>query len=115
LFPASFVSIDFAPYVGYTKRLFEEIDPLYITQFVEGLSSGEGLIAHVRDCPAIIDKRCLIMESEFARVLKVMSRANNILSTVLRAAWDGSNLYVLTRNESLRATNPHISIIGHIT
>ena len=45
-----------------------------------------------------------------------MSRANNTLSTILRTAWDGGSLYILTRQNSARVNlNPHISIVGHIT
>ena len=45
-----------------------------------------------------------------------MSRANNTLSTILRTAWDGGDLRILTRDKSaIRSTKPHISIIGHIT
>jgi len=34
---------------------------------------------------------------------------------VVRRAWDNGNLRSLTKNSPLRATNAHISIIGHIT
>jgi hypothetical protein len=79
------------------------------------LASGEGLIWHVRDDPNIVDKRLLVVESEFARVLKVMSRPNNTLSMVLRDSWDNGTLRTMTKNDPSKATNAHISIIGHIT
>ena len=44
-----------------------------------------------------------------------MSREGNILSTILRQTWDGGNLNPLVKNNPLRATGAHISIIGHIT
>jgi hypothetical protein len=100
---------------NYAKKIFAEVDPLYGAQCVDGLSSGEGLIWHLRDDLAVLDKRCLVIETEFARVLKVMSRANNTLSMVPRAAWDGGGLHVMTRQHAARSTNPHISIVGHIT
>src|SRR5262249_11274104 len=99
-----------------------------------GLSSGEGLIERVRDRqtkfeidkktkqrvevevdPGISDKRLLVIEEEFARPLRVMARPENILSSILRLAWDGRDLAVMTRKSPLYATAPHISIIGHIT
>jgi hypothetical protein len=88
--------------------------------FLSGLSTGEGLINTIRDRAQgekqIIDKRRLVVESEFARVLRVQRREANTLSAVLRDAWDGNKpLEVTTRNDPLKATGAHISIIGHIT
>jgi hypothetical protein len=102
-----------------------------------GLSSGEGLIYHVRDKRiekqpvknkgrvldyeevivdhGVDDKRLLIIEEEFAQALKVMSREGNILSPILRQAWDTGNLHPLTKSNPIRATDAHLSIIGHIT
>jgi hypothetical protein len=64
---------------------------------------------------SIQDKRLLIVEQELSSTLKVMSREGNILSAIIRQAWDGQDLRNLTKNNPLRATNTHISIIGHIT
>ncbi len=88
-----------------------------------GLSSGEGLIYAVRDpimkqgqCvdDGATDKRLLIVECEFGKVLKVAARDGNTLSAQLRLAWDCGNLHVMTKTP-LRAGNAHISMIGHIT
>jgi hypothetical protein len=91
------------------------------------LSSGEGLIERVRDAsepnekgeiqfPGVDDKRLLIVEAEFASVLKQVQRPGNTLSPVLRDAWDANSLSTLTRkNNALTATDPHIVIIGHVT
>jgi hypothetical protein len=99
-----------------------------------GLSSGEGFIERVRDRqvkmevdkktgeqievevdPGVSDKRLLVIEEEFARTLRAMARAENTLSSILRLAWDGNDLAVLTRKSPLYATAPHISVIGHCT
>ncbi len=45
----------------------------------------------------------------------MMSRDGNTLSPVIRQAWDGQTLQVLTKQCPEIATNAHISIIGHIT
>lgn len=105
-----------------------------------GLSSGEGVIHAVRDPiiirepirdggkktgrvlsyqeveedPGEIDKRLLVVEGEFARALKVASRKENVLSPVLRGAWDTGKLQTLTRSP-YKATGAHVSIVGHIT
>jgi Protein of unknown function (DUF3987) len=57
----------------------------------------------------------LVLESEFAGALKVMERDGNILSRVLRDAWDGDTLGTMTKSSRTRATGACISIIGHIT
>jgi hypothetical protein len=93
-----------------------------------GLSTGEGLIAMVRDAEppdptmprkrlddGVADKRRLIIEPEFARTLAASRRDNNTLSSVLREAWEGSTLSISTRSRPLKATDPHITLIGHAT
>lgn len=93
------------------------------------LSSGEGLIFAVRDgmdeeeierrleSGTLIDygksdKRLLVIASEFA---VVMSKGHGgILGPVLRDAWDGKSLTIKTK-DSETATDPHITIIGHVT
>jgi len=79
-----------------------------------GLSSSEGLIHEVSD-ERQADRRLLIVQTEFASVLKVASREGNNLSSTLRDAWDSGNLRTLVKNNPTRATGAHISIIGHIT
>lgn len=104
---------------GQALRLFERADPLWREQrVVAGLSSGEGLIAHLQgDDPARPqrDKRAFVLEPEFASVLRVATRDGNTLSAQLRTAWDGGILRVMTRKQPLRVDGAHLSIIGHIT
>lgn len=114
---------------GHVERIYRRVDEKWATKrTAEGLSSGEGLIWQVRDKiytmekgtrvlsdPGVKDKRLLLVESEYAGVFKVMSRQGNTLSPIIRRAWDGGDLEALTKNSPARATNPHISIVGHIT
>ena len=116
------------------RRLLKSVDPTL--QVAAGLSSGEGLIYRVRDMverlewagkgedrhqelaivdEGVADKRLLIVETEFASVLRVLQRDGNSLSPVVRLAWDSGDLSTLTRNNPLQATGAHIGIIGHIT
>ncbi len=112
-------------------------DPTSSKRVVTGLSSGEGLIWSVRDSieklepvkergrvvgyerritdHGVEDKRLMVVESEFASVLRVMARDGNILSATVRQAWDSGDLRVLTKNFPAQATGAHISIIGHVT
>ena len=63
----------------------------------------------------MLDKRLLVIEEEFVRVLRVGSRDGNILSSVIRDAWDGKTLRGLSKTSPSKASGAHISIIGHIT
>jgi hypothetical protein len=61
------------------------------------------------------DKRLMLVTEEFAGALRVMERAGNTLSPVLRDAWGTSKLQTLTKNSPIKATDSHIAIIGHVT
>ena len=120
---------------GRAKQVFEKVPPppeqdadtWSGLRCRNGLSTGEGLIWHVRDPipsldrnraddPGESDKRLCVLESEFAQTLKVMNRPGNTLSPVLRNAWDGHDvLETLTKTRPARATGAHISVFGHIT
>src|SRR5262249_13019054 len=124
---------------GHIRRLLQRIDSIWAQDHIRsGLSSGEGLIWAVRDSASnssppkgssrrgsfllvegndqgIIDKRLLVLESEFASVLKVLNREGNTLSAVIRNAWDTGDLNILVKNSPTKATDAHISIISHVT
>ena len=105
--------------LDHVIKLLTEADPAFPSRLTTGLSSGEGLVWKVRDPsaqdPGTDDKRLLVIEPEFASVLKSTSREISTLSPTLRSAWDGRPLALLTRTAPARATDAHISIIGHIT
>ena len=121
---------------GYVKNTFKQIDPKW--RIASGLSSGEGLIWQVRDKikksepirekgrvtgeyqefivdPGEDDKRLFVIEEEFASILRLIGRDGNILSPIIRRAWDDGNLESLAKNSPAKATGAHISIIGHVT
>jgi len=103
----------------HVARVLAQADPTLAARVLTGLSSGEGLIWAVRDAtgndPGPQDRRLLIVEPEFASVLKQTTRDINTLSPVLRSAWDGRPLAILTRTAPARSSAAHISLIGHIT
>jgi hypothetical protein len=103
----------------HVRRLLGAIEPAIERRVLTGLSSGEGLIWAVRDPtsqdPGISDQRLLVIEPEFASVLKASAREISTLSPTLRSAWDGRPLAILTRTAPARATSAHIALIGHIT
>ncbi|RPF47101.1 uncharacterized protein DUF3987 [Thermodesulfitimonas autotrophica] len=127
---------------GHVRRLFRMVDPEWEENRVQfGLSSGEGLIWAVHDPiekeepvyegkghdkrlvgretvivdTGVEDKRLLAYEAEFASTLRVLQREGNTLSANIRNAWDHGRLQSLTKNSPAKATDAHISIIGHIT
>jgi hypothetical protein len=124
---------------NHIANLMEHVEPEWRQDRISyGLSSGEGLIWAVRDpieetkpirekgrytgqYETYIanhgedDKRLLVIESEFANVLKVMAREGNTLSPVIRCAWDSGDLKTMVKNSPAEATKAHISIVGHIT
>ena len=102
------------------------------------LSSGEGLAFAVRDAQykeiaikehgrpigetyrecvdsGVTDKRLFLVQPEFGAVLRVMGRDGNSLSGVLRDAWDGLTLAPMTKANRIRATDPHIGLVGQVT
>ena len=120
------------------KFMFRAVDSDWAEKRIKGgLSSGEGLVYAVRDQriekkpyresgriagyedvvvdAGEADKRLLCVEEEFAQALKVMAREGNILSPILRDAWDGNRLAPMTKNSPLQASGAHVSIIAHIT
>src|ERR1043166_6796424 len=121
------------------RTLFELADPAWTRGQCKGtLSSGEGLAYAVRDpqykdepvrdkgrltgetvsvCvdSGIEDKRLLLVQSEYGSMLRVMARDGNSLSGVIRDAWDGLTLAPMTKTHPVRATTPHIGIVGHVT
>ena len=112
------------------RRVFEVADPDWTrNNIVSGISSGEGIIHQVRDPiyvmkkgeeelsdPGVSDKRVLFDEREFSGVLDNMQRPGNTVSRIIRDAWDCPELLgTATKHSPTRATEPHISIAGHMT
>ncbi|MFH1485679.1 MAG: hypothetical protein ABIH46_06385, partial [Chloroflexota bacterium] len=115
---------------GIARAVFNMAAPDWANKITSGMSTGEGLIWGVRDAierqdpvkekgkvvryetvvadEGVSDKRLLVVEPEFARILKVMGRDGNTLSAILRQAWDNGNLRVLSRTTAAVATEAHI-------
>ena len=123
---------------AHVQRLLAAADQGWADGCVTGgLASGEGLIWAVRDAikkqqpirqdgkfsgyetvqvdEGVSDKRLLVFEPEFSRVLRVCARPTNTLSALIRQSWDTGNLRTLTKTNPVVATGAHVSIIAHIT
>jgi Protein of unknown function (DUF3987) len=121
----------------WVSYFFDQIDPFFKDRVHGGLSSGEGVIHCVRDAkseqqqrgkganrhtelveldPGVRDKRAVIYEAEFSSALRVAARPENILTEIIRRAFDGAHiLETLTKNNPEKATDAHLSIEGHST
>jgi len=102
------------------ERVIRAADDAFADSIASGLTSGEGLISHVRDASGpedkgVEDKRLLIVEEELASALKAGSRQGSTLSPVLRSAWDGRPLRTMAKNSPCRANGAHIGVIAHCT
>ena len=123
---------------GRSRSVLRSVDDDWVdNRITTGLVSGEGLIWSVRDPiyktevvrkdkevvghrevlddPGVEDKRLLVVESEFASVLKVCRRDTNTLSPILRLCWDSGDLRTLAKQSPAQSTGAHVSILGHIT
>ena len=124
---------------GQVKLVFAGLDEVWQRECqAGGMSSGEGLIYHVRDAVTkqkqikaggkstgvnaveivdhgVTDKRLMVFEGEFASVLRAQGREGNTLSMIIRNLWDTGDARSLVKNAPLRTTGAHVSIIGHIT
>ncbi len=113
------------------RRIAGIADESFATErILGGLSSGEGLIWAVRDPvtrknkkgeeeivdQGVVDKRLLCVEEELSLLLKVIQRQGNTISETVRRAWDSRRVLAsMTKNSPARVTDPHISIVAHIT
>jgi hypothetical protein len=119
------------------KMAMSYCDPDWVmTRVTGGLVSGEGLIWEVRDPveveeevkeggvyvrrialkdAGVSDKRLLTVETELGGTLKILTREGNTLSALIRQCWDSGFLRSMAKNNQNRATDAHVSIIGHIT
>jgi hypothetical protein len=114
---------------AFPRKLLEAADPTFDARTIGGLSSGEGIVAAVRDSSetsrkdrdgepiadaGVSDKRLLAVESELARVLRAGTRQGSILLPILRQCWDGGALRVQTK-DSYGTSSAHVSVIAHVT
>ncbi len=84
---------------------------------ISGLGSGEALLSAFKDADAgtPAEKRRVVKEPEFARVLDACNREGSTLSSIIRDAWDTGNLQHRLSGRTTIVSGAHVVIIGHIT
>jgi Protein of unknown function (DUF3987) len=113
------------------KRLIRAVSPDYCTDNIKGgYNSSEALIGDITDEiegvnrkgerivieEGIPDKRLLVVEEEFSRILQIGKRDGVTMSEILRQCFDLPDaLRAPSRKSYLVSTNPFVSIVGHIT
>lgn len=107
--------------INYLDAKYPHLTPLFHSG---GLSTREGLALKLHDgyeekgkqIPAVLDKRLMIVESEFVKLLKLGKNDTNSILAVIRELWDyGGSIQPLTKTSPIRSTSPHIGIYGNIT
>jgi hypothetical protein len=115
-------------------EVIERVQPGFKARILSGLSTGQGLIVALMKnkpkdsesdettpedvpeaIPEAIASAVMVEISEFSELLAVMKREENTLTAVLRNAWDGRPLAVLTRKQPLKVQNVSIAQVAHIT
>jgi hypothetical protein len=113
------------------KRLLRAVDADYCTNNIKGgYNSSEALIGDITDRvevtnrkgeievveEGVSDKRLLVVEEEFSRILQIGKRDGVTMSEILRQCFDlPDTLRAPSRKSYLVSTNPFVSIVGHIT
>jgi hypothetical protein len=97
---------------GRILAVLRAVDPHWAeNRQLAGLGSGEALI----DAAGEDDHRTMVTESEFARLLAVVSREGSTISANLRNGWDTGTLAIRTRQNKVTVKEAHLSMITHIT
>jgi hypothetical protein len=116
------------------QRFVEAVDPKFRERLASDVQSAPGLIQLVTDgtrrpakkqrgttpadwewvVPPVEDKRLLLCNEEMQTVLTAKERRGATLGELLKQAWDGKTLENNAKDR-LKATDPHVSLIGHIT
>jgi hypothetical protein len=98
-------------------HLVEILDAVFAEQRVMGgFGSGEKLVDELAGSDqGPPDPRLLVVETEFAKVLRVSARDGSVLSQIIRDAWDGRPLQARSRGKTSVAKEHHVGVLGHIT
>ncbi len=82
-------------------------------RILSGFGSGESVVDAISEGD---DRRVLVIEPEWARLLAVGKRDGSTMSPLLRQAWDGERLAIRSRSSgTVTADGAHVTALGHVT
>jgi len=95
------------------RAVMAEADPVFVRdRILGGFGSGEALV----DAASEDDRRVLVRDPEFARLLTIATRDGSTLSMYVRDAWDGHRLEDRSRKGGkVVVDGAHVSIATEIT
>ncbi|GAA4894400.1 hypothetical protein [Ferrimonas pelagia] len=86
---------------------------------MDGLVSGQGLLKEISDIDEDgnerSDKRVLIVEEEYEKVMTVGKSDGNTLSGTLRIVHDGKTVGNMSISNKLTSTGAHVVLLAHVT
>jgi Protein of unknown function (DUF3987)/DnaB-like helicase N terminal domain len=97
---------------GRMRGVLDSVDEHWVENcLVSGLGSGEALIDTLNN----EDRRRLVLEGEFARLLAIIAREGTTISSIFRQCWDMGEAHVTVRGKEAHVKGGHLSLIAHIT
>lgn len=115
--------------LAWVRWMMAAIDEAYLDdRAVTAVGSGQGRLRKITDpvygkanngdqvtvVDGSDDKRVLYVEEELGQLFTKMMTQDTVEKMITKA-WDSGVLETLTKHESMRCAQPHVSIIGHIT
>lgn len=97
------------------REVMNRAYPDWRSLIVAGLGSGEGLVGYLKANEKVGEARALVMESEFGRLLTVMTREGSTLSPMVRDAWDGVPMGRILAREQSVVHSHHVGLVAHVT
>ncbi|HEY8979247.1 MAG TPA: DUF3987 domain-containing protein [Streptomyces sp.] len=96
---------------GIAEAIARDANRTFMTgNVIHGVVGGAGLIQAVADC----GEHALIIDTEYARVLRAGRRQAN-LSQTLRDLWDGAPVATSRAKDPVHVDAPRVAIMGHVT
>jgi hypothetical protein len=96
--------------------LLAEVDQPWTTRRVAtSRPTAVTILQSLQDDKSPTDRRLFLLSEEFSSILPILASETGQLSPLLRCAWDGGDLSVHDGHRLIRATGPHLSLVGHVT
>jgi hypothetical protein len=105
--------------MDHVKRVMRIVDEEFVEKhFASGIISGEGLYERFSgksEHSLGDDKRLVLTEPEFAKVLANCDREGNSLSANVREIYDSGSFEIMRSKNALKVRDAHAALIGHCT